>query len=242
MSESINPPEDAETDPVRIPESPRLSDSEEMEPVRVPDSHLASMQADMAKLMDLAAQHDRQIDDLSAAPPAPDSPFATYGLPSFAGLPPASAPPEPRPILELEDEEYEDELDALSDWVDDFLMRVYGAEVTTAAPWCEQWQEHADVVAWLHALWLAYQQHKDAEAGLSGLFVWHRDFLTHAMATVRAAGGPLSACMTDPDRPAHRLLPGPRPSNRTTSAIEEPGEPEDRGDHEETGEPGQASG
>ncbi|AYN31801.1 hypothetical protein DUI70_1298 [Streptomyces albus] len=213
-----------------------------MEPVRVPDSHLASMQADMARLMDLAAQHDRQIDDLSAAPPAPDSPFAAYGLPSFAGLPPASAPPEPRPILELEDEEYEDELDALSDWVDDFLMRVYGAEVTTAAPWCEQWQEHADVVAWLHALWLAYQQHKDAEAGLSGLFVWHRDFLTHAMATVRASGGPLSACMTDPDRPAHRLLPGPRPSNRTTSAIEEPDEPEDRGDHEETGEPGQASG
>ncbi|SBT93369.1 protein of unknown function [Streptomyces sp. DI166] len=213
-----------------------------MEPVRVPDSRLASMQADMAKLMDLAAQHERQLDDLSAAPPTPDSPFAAYGLPGFAGLPPAPAPPEPRPILELEDEEYEDELDALSDWVDDFLMRVYGAEVTTAAPWCEQWQEHADVVAWLHALWLAYQQHKEAEAGLSGLFVWHRDFLTHAMATVRAAGGPLSACMTDPDRPAHRLLPGPRPSNRTTSAIEEPDEPGERGDHGESGELGQASG
>ncbi|WP_419796361.1 DUF4913 domain-containing protein [Streptomyces fuscus] len=239
MPESINPPEDAETDPVWTPEDPRRSEGGEMEPVRVPDSRLASMQADMAKLMDLAAQHERQLDDLSAAPPTPDSPFAAYGLPGFAGLLPAPAPPEPRPILELEDEEYEDELDALSDWVDDFLMRVYGAEVTTAAPWCEQWQEHADVVAWLHALWLAYQQHKDAEAGLSGLFVWHRDFLTHAMATVRAAGGPLSACMTDPDRPAHRLLPGPRPSNRTTSAIEGPDEP---GDHGESGELGQASG
>ncbi|MET8683672.1 DUF4913 domain-containing protein [Streptomyces sp. NPDC004732] len=200
------------------------------------------MQADMVKLMNIAEQHNRQLDDLSAAPPAPDSPFAAFGLPGFAGLPPASAPPEPRPILELEDEEYEDELDALSDWVDDFLLRVYGAEVTTAAPWCEQWQEHEDVVAWLHALWLAYQQHKDAEAGLSGLFVWHRDFLTHGMATVRAAGGSLSACMTDPDRPAHRLLPGPRPSNRTISAIEEPDEPEERGGHEESGEPGQASG
>ncbi|MGI5457555.1 DUF4913 domain-containing protein [Streptomyces sp. CA-249302] len=204
-----------------------------MEPVRLPEAELARVEANVAMLLDRSAEHGRQIDSLSAAPPLPDSPFAAYGLPGFAGLPPAPAPPEPRPILELEDEEYEDELDALSDWVDDFLLRVYGAEVTTAAPWCEQWQEHADVVAWLHALWLAYQQHKDAEAGLSGLFVWHRDFLTHAMATVRAPGGPLSACMTDPDRPAHRLLPGPRPSNRTTSATEE---------HEETGELGQAGG
>ncbi|WP_435217930.1 DUF4913 domain-containing protein, partial [Streptomyces sp. bgisy034] len=215
------------------------SEEEEMEPVRLPEAELARVEANVAMLLDRSAEHGRQIDSLSAAPPLPDSPFAAYGLPGFAGLPPTPAPPEPRPILELEDEEYEDELDALSDWVDDFLLRVYGAEVTTAAPWCEQWQEHADVVAWLHALWLAYQQHKDAEAGLSGLFVWHRDFLTHAMATVRAPGGPLSACMTDPDRPAHRLLPGPRPSNRTTSATEEA---EEHGGHEETGEPGQAGG
>lgn len=239
MPESINPSEDADTEPVRVPVSHLLPEDGEMEPVRLPDSGLASVQADVAKLLARSAEQGRQIDSLSAAPPPPDSPFAAYGLPGFSGLPPAPAPPEPRPILELEDEEYEDELDALSDWVDDFLVRVYGAEVTTAAPWCEQWQEHADVVAWLHALWLAYQQHKDAQAGLSGLFVWHRDFLTHAMAIVRAPGGPLSACMTDPDRPAHRLLPGPRPSNRTSSATEEA--EEHRGD-EETGEPGQAGG
>ncbi|MFF3640397.1 DUF4913 domain-containing protein [Streptomyces sp. NPDC002564] len=232
MPESINPPEDTGAEPAHTPDSHPLPEEGELEPVRVPEAGLASIQADVAKLTARFADHDRQIDTLSAAPPPTDSPFGAYGLPGFAGLPALPAPPEPRPILELEDEEYEDELDALSDWVDDFLVRVYGAEVTTAAPWCEQWQEHSDVVAWLHALWLAYQQHKDAEAGLSGLFVWHRDFLTHAMATVRAAGGPLSACMTDPDRPAHRVLPGPRPSNRTTSA-EEPEEP---------GEPGQASG
>lgn len=233
MPESINPPDDAEKDPVQISDPPLPSEEEEMEPVRLPEAELARVEANVAMLLDRSAEHGRQIDSLAAAPPPPDLPFAAYGLPGFAGLPPTPAPPEPRPILELEDEEYEDELDALSDWVDDFLLRVYGAEVTTAAPWCEQWQEHPDVVAWLHALWLAYQQHKDAEAGLSGLFVWHRDFLTHAMATVRAPGGPLSACMTDPDRPAHRLLPGPRPSNRTTSTTEE---------HDETGEPGQAGG
>ncbi|MGW2650832.1 DUF4913 domain-containing protein [Streptomyces sp. NPDC001393] len=168
--------------------------------------------------MEQSAQQARQLDHLASAPPPSPSPFAAFGMPGLGGPPPAAAPPEPRPILELEGEEYEDELDALSDWVDDFLLPVYGAEVTTAAPWCLQWQEHDDVVAWLHALWLAYQQHKDAEAGLSGLFVWHRDFLTHAVAAIRAPGGPLSACMTSPDRPAHRLLPGPPPSARTEKA------------------------
>lgn len=216
MPESINPPEGGETEPVRLPES-----------------DLESIEASVRKLLDQSAEQARQLDSLASAPPPTDSPFGAFGMPGFAGLPPQPAPPEPRPILELEGEEYEDELDALSDWVDDFLVRVYGAEVTTAAPWCEQWQEHADVVAWLHALWLAYQQHKDPEAGLSGLFVWHRDFLTHAMATVRAAGGPLSACMTDPDRPAHRLLPGPPPSSRTTAETAE---------SKENGAPGQGAG
>ncbi|KPI25099.1 hypothetical protein OV320_8304 [Actinobacteria bacterium OV320] len=216
MPESIDPPDDRETEPVRLPES-----------------DLESIEASVRKLLDQSAEQARQLDSLASAPPPTDSPFGAFGFPGFAGVAPQPAPPEPRPILELEGEEYEDELDALSDWVDDFLVRVYGAEVTTAAPWCEQWQEHADVVAWLHALWLAYQQHKDPEAGLSGLFVWHRDFLTHAMATVRAASGPLSACMTDPDRPAHRLLPGPPPSSRTTAETAE---------SEENGEPGQAAG
>ncbi|MCX4884723.1 DUF4913 domain-containing protein [Streptomyces sp. NBC_00847] len=216
-----------------MPESIDAPEGGETEPVRLPESDLESIEASVRKLLDQSAEQARQLDSLASAPPPTDSPFGAFGMPGFAGLQPQPAPPEPRPILELEGEEYEDELDALSDWVDDFLVRVYGAEVTTAAPWCEQWQEHADVVAWLHALWLAYQQHKDPEAGLSGLFVWHRDFLTHAMATVRAAGGPLSACMTDPDRPAHRLLPGPPPSSRTTAETAE---------SKENGAPGQGAG
>ncbi|MEE1797380.1 DUF4913 domain-containing protein [Streptomyces sp. JV176] len=183
--------------------------------------------------MEQSAQQAQQLDHLATAPPpARPSPFAAFGAPGL-GSPAPAPPPEPRPILELEGEEYEDELDALGDWVDDFLLRVYGAEVTTAAPWCPQWQEHDDVVAWLHALWLAYQQHKDPEAGLAGMFVWHRDFLTHAVAVIRAPGGPLSACMTSPERPAHRILPGPPPSTRTekpntgqpaASGVVEPGE------------------
>ncbi|WP_063772714.1 DUF4913 domain-containing protein [Streptomyces sp. CT34] len=216
-----------------MPESIDLPGDGETEPVRLPDSNLESIEASVRKLMEQTAEQSRQLDSL-AAPPSP-SPFAAFGMPNLPGMPgaPAQAPPEPRPILELDGEEYEDELDALSDWVDGFLMDTYGAEVTTAAPWCKEWQEHDDVVAWLHALWMAYQQHKDPESGPSGMFVWHRDFLTHGLAHVRAPGGPLSACMTDPDRPAHRLLPGPAPSTRSSRAA--------CADKPEHGEPDQAA-
>ncbi|MGY4388285.1 hypothetical protein ACVWXB_001584 [Streptomyces sp. TE12347] len=195
----------------------------EMEPVRLPDADLESIEASVRKLLDQSAEQARVIDTLASAPPADpmaaSMPFAGFpGMPSFTAPTP---PPDPKPILELEGEEYEDEIAALTDWVDDHLMDVYGAEITTAAPWCEQWQEHLDVVAWLHALWMAYHQHKDAEAGPSGMFVWHRDFLTHCMAYVRAPGGPLSACQTDPDRAEHRLLRGPGPSARSAARESE---------------------
>jgi hypothetical protein len=152
-------------------------------------------------------QQARLLDSLSAGPDETALPYA--GFPS--GLPTGPSVPAPQAqfILTLDGPAFEAELDALTDWVHDFLLPTYGAEVSTAAPWCQHWAEHLDVVGWLHALWMAYQQHTDPEAGLSGPAVWHRDFLTHTMAAIRAPGGPLSACMTSPDRPSHRLLPSP---------------------------------
>ncbi|OEV04055.1 hypothetical protein AN219_37415 [Streptomyces nanshensis] len=169
--------------------------------------------------MEQSAQQASVLDHLTAPSASSRSSRTALAIPGMPERP--AAPPEPQPILELEGEAFENELDALTDWVDDFLMDTYGAEVSTAAPWCMRWQEHDDVVAWLHALWMAYQQHKEPDAGLSGMAVWHRDFLTHTMAAVRGPGGPLSACMTDPDRPSHRVLPGPKPSTRSTSSEAE---------------------
>jgi hypothetical protein len=181
-----------------------------MEPLRFPDPGVESLQASVRRLMAESQQQARLLDSLSSGPE--DTAFAYDG---FAPGPPPSprgSGPEPRFILTLDDAAFEAELDALSDWVTDFLLPTYGAEVSTAAPWCLQWTEHLDVVGWLHGLWLAYQQHIDPEAGSSGPAVWHRDFLTHTMAAVRAPGGPLSACMTSPDRPSHRILPSPHGS------------------------------
>ncbi len=112
-------------------------------------------------------------------------------------------------IVALDGDAYAEELAALTRWVDEVLLPVYGREVSTQAPWCPWWAEHPEAVARLHGLWLAWQQHIAPEAGLSGPAVWHRDHLDHVWAQLRAPNGPFSACMTSPKRPAHRLLRAP---------------------------------
>jgi hypothetical protein len=182
------------------------------------------LEASVRRLMAESEQQARLLDSLSAGPDDSALPYAAFteGMPPGL-LGPAPAPElEPRFILTLDGTAFEAELDALTDWVHDFLLPTYGAEVSTAAPWCTRWAEHLDVVGWLHGLWMAYQQHTDPEAGLSGPAVWHRDFLTHTMAAIRAPGGPLSACMTSLDRPSHRILPsphGPAPTAEDQSAA-----------------------
>jgi hypothetical protein len=91
------------------------------------------------------------------------------------------------------------------------FLPVYGREISTTRPWCTKWWEHPEAVARLHALWLAWQQLTDAEAGLSGPSTWHRDHLDQALVHLRAPDGPFAACTTSPARPTHRVLATPAP-------------------------------
>ncbi|MFI5804401.1 DUF4913 domain-containing protein [Streptomyces sp. NPDC051561] len=205
-----------------MPEPVDPRDEEELEPVHFPDSELETLEASVRRLLDQTTAPATARQSGPVGPPPSLSPFAGFPMTMPPPTPPAV---EPRFILTLDGEEFETELDALADWVHDFLLDTYGAEISTAAPWCQKWQEHLDVVGWLHSLWMAYQQHIDPEAGLAGPAVWHRDFLTHTMAAVRAPNGPLSACMTDADRPSHRLLATPtaataKPAATTIDAAE----------------------
>nr|WSX75895.1 DUF4913 domain-containing protein [Streptomyces sp. NBC_00899] len=190
-----------------------------MEPLRFPGRGVEGLEASVRRLIAESEQQARLLDSLSAAPDDSVLPYDGFPPGMAPGLPAPAA--EPRFILTLDGSAFEAELDALSDWVHDFLLPTYGAEVSTAAPWCQQWAEHLDVVGWLHALWMAYQQHTDPEAGLSGPAVWHRDFLTHTMAAIRGPGGPLSACMTSLDRPSHRILPSPHGPALADGAAEQ---------------------
>ncbi|MDT0464765.1 DUF4913 domain-containing protein [Streptomyces gibsoniae] len=185
------------------------------EPFRVPDGDLDDLASTLAKTMAEVRQHGVILDRLGsepAPPPASAAPQPTGGMPaveaadSGQGEDPASVF-----ILALGGEAYAVELAALSDWVNYLFLPVYGREISTARPWCAQWHEHPEAVARLHALWLAWQQFTDAEAGLSGPSTWHRDHLDQALVHLRAPDGPFAACTTSPARPNHRVLATPAP-------------------------------
>ena len=176
------------------------------EPFRVPDGDLDDLASTLAKTMAEVRQHGVVLDRLGAEPaPVPAAPRAEAADSAQLDGPTSVF------ILALGGEAYTVELAALSDWVNYLFLPVYGREISTSRPWCAQWHEHPEAVARLHALWLAWQQLTDAEAGLSGPSVWHRDHLDQTLVHLRAPDGPFAACTTSPTRPNHRLLTTPAP-------------------------------
>ncbi|MGW4031683.1 DUF4913 domain-containing protein [Streptomyces sp. NPDC004838] len=190
------------------------------EPFRIPDGDLDDLASTLAKTMAEVRQHGVILDRLSTDPgpddnahqPGTDGPNA-----ETPGVGQADRPTSVF-ILALGGEAYAVELAALSGWVNYLLLPVYGREISTTRPWCDQWHEHPEAVARLHALWLAWQQLTDAEAGLSGPATWHRDHLDHTLVHLRSPDGPFAACTTSPTRPNHRVLATPAPG--LTGAVQ----------------------
>lgn len=189
--------------------------AEEHEPVRIPDHSLGDL---VSTVSGLVAETRKQAETLTRLtdeqPPSPDN--EKGALDGVTGTTPTteSGPAEASSvfILAMAGQAYAEELAALRVWVEDLLLPVYGREITSTRPWCAQWTEHPEAVARLHALWLAWQQYTDAEAGLSGPALWHRDHLDPTLLQLRAPDGPFSACTTSPSRPNHRLLASPAPA------------------------------
>ncbi|WP_405589811.1 DUF4913 domain-containing protein [Streptomyces sp. NBC_01190] len=184
----------------------------EPEPFRVPDENLDDLATTLAATMAEVRQHGVILDRLGSEP---DTAAAAARADDTAPDTAAAAAPDGGPssvfILALGGEKYATELAALADWVHYLFLPVYGREISTTRPWCEKWYEHPEAVARLHALWLAWQQLTDSEAGLSGPSTWHRDHLDQALVHLRAPDGPFAACTTSPARPTHRVLATPAP-------------------------------
>jgi len=188
-----------------------MSDSAEKNPesAQNPDHDLGDLAATVARLVADTRAHgrllDRLADESDDVPEAASVPADTASDPAHGGKESKSVF-----ILALDEEAYAAELEALRFWVDNLLLPTYGREVTTNRPWCRQWYEHPEAVARLHALWLAWQQLTDIEAGLTGPNTWHRDHLDPTLIQLRAPDGPFAACTTNPGRPNHRLLATPQ--------------------------------
>ncbi|WP_433533067.1 DUF4913 domain-containing protein [Micromonospora sp. CA-263727] len=107
-------------------------------------------------------------------------------------------------ILYLYGEEYVEELRRLSSWVEDLLLPVYGGEVSSSSPWCPRWREHPEAIAYLHGLWLAWQERTGPKAQASDPATWHQSYLWPTMEALRSANGPFAGCKPGLHRPKDR--------------------------------------
>ncbi|WP_433259734.1 DUF4913 domain-containing protein (plasmid) [Streptosporangium sp. CA-135522] len=174
-----------------------------------PQPDLAELRSQLLELEAIVTQQARQLYALAAAPttPADQGQAETAGPTAQQESPPDQPPSAAGPtfLLLLDDEQLFLEMKALAGWVHNVLVPVYLSEPTPTSPWCPIWWEHPVAVAWLHALWLAWQKETDPEGGAwTGPINWHTHCLTPTLAVLRAPDGPLIDCTTDPSRPQHR--------------------------------------
>ncbi|MFI1979277.1 DUF4913 domain-containing protein [Streptomyces wedmorensis] len=189
------------------------------EPFRVSDENLDDLASTLAKTIAEVKRHGVILDRLGSEPdPAPAADGQTDGATEAEAAGQKAKGPTSVFIVALGGDEYAVELAALSNWVNHLLLPVYGREISTTRPWCAQWHEHPEAVARLHALWLAWQQLTDTEAGLAGPSTWHRDHLDQALVHLRAPDGPFAACTTSTTRPNHRVLSTPTPEQAEVAA------------------------
>ncbi|MEC4018281.1 DUF4913 domain-containing protein [Streptomyces sp. H27-D2] len=192
------------------------------ESVRIPDHDLDDLVSTVTRLVTESRKQAETLSRLTDTQPTEedeepaeatsDSAAAPTGDEAAGGQAAEDHGPSSIFILALDGKTYAEELAALTDWVHDLLLPVYGREIASGRPWCQQWQKHPEAVARLHALWLAWQQLTDVEAGLTGPSTWQRDHLDPAWMQLRTPDGPFGACTTSPARPNHRLLASPDPA------------------------------
>ncbi|RUL92134.1 DUF4913 domain-containing protein [Verrucosispora sp. FIM060022] len=107
-------------------------------------------------------------------------------------------------ILYLDAAEYEEELRRLSYWVENLLLPVYGGEVSSSSPWCPRWWEHPEAIAYLHGLWLAWQERTGPQANGSDPATWHQSHLWPTMDALRSPNGPFAGCKPGSHRSKER--------------------------------------
>ncbi|QXE39162.1 DUF4913 domain-containing protein [Streptomyces sp. GMY02] len=104
-------------------------------------------------------------------------------------------------ILYKTGEEYGAAVADLAQWVHGLLLPVYGREISSTAPWCPRWYEHTEAIGQLYGLWMAWQDLTGSLAPLTGPAMWHRDFLTPAMNSLRDPSGIFAGCKPGQHRP-----------------------------------------
>ncbi|MET8945658.1 DUF4913 domain-containing protein [Streptomyces sp. NPDC004542] len=139
-----------------------------------------------------------------------------------AGEPVAAPAPEAEPsedvppfVLYKAGADFDAAVSGLALWVHGLLLPVYGREISSTAPWCPRWYEHMEAIAQLYGLWMAWQDCTGTSALLTGPAMWHRDYLTPVMNTLRDPSGIFAGCKPGQHRPKESPPieePGPGPA------------------------------
>lgn len=80
-------------------------------------------------------------------------------------------------------------------WVAEHFAPMYGRPLGGEYRWCARWQEHAEALSRLEALWRSWETLRLDPA--MGMAAWYRDHLDHHLPLLLGNRGPFSRCSPD---------------------------------------------
>jgi hypothetical protein len=110
------------------------------------------------------------------------NPYAA--LPEDAWASPAPEPVPPPPV---------DRFAHLGEFMDKLVRPTYRRYLSGSRLWCDHWFHHAEAVAYLHAIWRAYE-HMKREDEHTGTALWIRDHLYPCLDRLMDPDGAFKLC------------------------------------------------
>jgi hypothetical protein len=85
--------------------------------------------------------------------------------------------------------------ETLEAWVTEHFAPMYARPLGGEYRWCPRWQEHAEAISRLEALWRSWETLRlDPKTGMAA---WYRDYLDHQLPILLSNRGPFSRCSQD---------------------------------------------
>jgi hypothetical protein len=133
-----------------------------------------------------------QVDDLAAQVAALTSELTDLASAVYAGglSAPTSAAPPPRYAT-------------LEEWIREYFAPTFGRLVGGEQRWCPRWQEHAEAITRLEALWRSWEALRLDPA--LGMATWLSHHLDQQLPILLGRQGPFAQCTPDRHMSASRL-------------------------------------
>ena len=139
-----------------------------------------------------AADLEARVDDIAAHVAALTSELTDLASAVYAGDLSPSTPATPSPRYATLDE-----------WVGEYFAPTFGRLVGGEHRWCSQWQQHAEAITRLEALWRSWEALRLDPA--LGMATWLGHHLDQQLPILLGRQGPFSQCSPDRHVPATRL-------------------------------------